>query len=386
MYFINPRNGRGFSSHRAALAAAAVRRNRRAGTHRPHAEKRDSDRSHRTRVSFRRSARDREDDDGAHLREGAQLHERSERFPAGRRSDLPRHRRRFLSGRHGNRRGDEPQRRRREADPRGMLLPADAVPLQNLHHRRSSPAFQGRLQRAAQSHRGAAGIRQVHLRDDGGGQSSRNDHVALSALRISAHPRRENRRAAAGNHGKRRRGGRPRRAHRHRAPRQRRDARFAVDSRPSHFLLREKNFRTRRRGHLRARLAAGNRRSRGGDGARRLRGGHRLRRQVFGGRARPAARSRAHAEPHPRRAAGFRARERHERAARNAHAHGAASAHARRAQRRRGRREIRSERTREFRSDAAEGRGAEPNARRRFPDSGNFLARRRASRRRRKKK
>ena len=63
-------------------------------------------------------------------------------------------------------------------------------PLQGLHHRRGAHGLAAGLQRPAQDRRGAAGVRQVHLRDHRAGEGARHHPVAHPPLPVPAGPAR----------------------------------------------------------------------------------------------------------------------------------------------------------------------------------------------------
>jgi hypothetical protein len=80
--------------------------------------------------------------------------------------------------------------RRYPRDHRGVALFGGLGALQDLHHRRSPYAVQGRVQRPAEDARGAAGACEVPVRHDRGEQGPGDRAVALPALRSAAHLRR----------------------------------------------------------------------------------------------------------------------------------------------------------------------------------------------------
>ena len=77
-----------------------------------------------------------------------------------------------LARRHRDRRGLEQRRRRRARAARPGLLRAGVEQVQGLHHRRGPHGHDGGVQRAAQARRGAAGVREVRLRDHRAGEGA----------------------------------------------------------------------------------------------------------------------------------------------------------------------------------------------------------------------
>ena len=75
----------------------------------------------------------------------------------------------------------------RELREKAFFAPVQQ-PLQDLRHRRGAHGLVGRLQRPAQAGRGAAGVRQVRLRDDRAGEGPRHDQVADPPLPVPADP------------------------------------------------------------------------------------------------------------------------------------------------------------------------------------------------------
>ena len=78
----------------------------------------------------------------------------------------------------------------REVIIAGLVDRAGAQPLQGLHHRRSPPALEPVVQRAAEVDRGAAAARRLHDGDDRAREDSRDGAVALAGLRVPDHQHR----------------------------------------------------------------------------------------------------------------------------------------------------------------------------------------------------
>ena len=101
---------RGF---RPQISTSDVRRHRRAGPRHPDTQKRGRAKSPGPRLPFCRAARDRENLDGAHPGQGAQLHPRADSDAVRRMRQLPGDRRRKQSRRHRDRRREQQRRSRR---------------------------------------------------------------------------------------------------------------------------------------------------------------------------------------------------------------------------------------------------------------------------------
>ena len=193
---------------------------------------------------------------------------------------------------------DVPGDRRRHPHPGGQHSRGDhrragdgpgPKPLQGLHHRRGSPAFQPLVQRAAQVDRGAAAARRVHDGDDAAREDPGDHPVAVAGLRAADHRPAADRRTIADDRGRRvdrrrRRGvgarrARGRRQHARRPERLRSGDRLCrPDDRGRRRLDRARPHRTRPRSRR------GCRRRRRGCGR-----GVRSRRTVRGGGLRSAA-------------------------------------------------------------------------------------------------
>ena len=176
-------------SERGALPevpAADVRRGGRSGGRGPDAPQRDRARPGAPGLPLRRPARHREDVDGAHPRQGAQLRLRPDGHT---RRDVQRVR--VDRGRDVARRGrdgcGEPARdRRHPRDPRTRRPPAGRGAVQGLHPRRGAPAHGRRVQRAPQADRGAAAAPRLHLLHDRPLEDDPDRPVALSDLHVLA--------------------------------------------------------------------------------------------------------------------------------------------------------------------------------------------------------
>ena len=181
-----------------------------------------------------------------------------------------------------DRRGVQSRHRGRARAARAARLHPDRPAAEGLHPRRGAPDHEGRLERAPQVARGAARVRNLHVRLDAPAGVPARDPVAAAAVRRPAAHRAGDHRQARADPG----GRWPRRRPRGRGPRgaarRRRDARRRVDPRPAAGLDRwpgrgrggPRAPRPRRR-RLRGRLRGGARdgRRRGGDRpARRARG------------------------------------------------------------------------------------------------------------------
>ena len=117
-------------------------------------------------LPLRGPARHRQDVDGAHPRQGAQLRAGPDADPG---QDLPRLRRdreRHLARRHRDGRRLAARHRRHPRDPRARRAAAGRGPLQGLHPRRGAPAHRRRLERAAEADRGAAAAPRLRLLHD----------------------------------------------------------------------------------------------------------------------------------------------------------------------------------------------------------------------------
>ena len=112
-----------------------------------------------------------------------------------------------------------------------VKFPPSVDALESLHHRRSAHADQRRRERVSQDARRTAAARRLHPRDDRARSAAADDSVALPALRVPAHPDRDDDRAHARDRGRRRHRDRRRGAGRDRLPRRRRPARRAHDAR-----------------------------------------------------------------------------------------------------------------------------------------------------------
>ena len=138
------------------------------------------------------------------------------------------------------------------------------------------------VERAPQDAGGAAAVREVRLRHDGGRQGSRDHRLALPAVRPASHPDAPDSGPPAVHLRQGRYHGRPGRAPRHRARRGGRHARRALVPRPADRVQGHHHHGRGRPERVRARLAQGARRPRrsdpegrrGGDPA--VRGGVRL--------------------------------------------------------------------------------------------------------------
>ena len=97
-----------------------------------------------------------------------------------------------------DRRGDPHRRRQRpRGDHRRARHHAGPQPLQGLHHRRSPPALDAVVQRAAEVDRRAAAARRLHDGDDRAREDSRDGPVAVAGLRVPDHRHEGHRRSAA---------------------------------------------------------------------------------------------------------------------------------------------------------------------------------------------
>ena len=176
----------------AKIPADAVRRPRRPGADGAHARQFLRREPHPPSLYSHGRARGRQDDDGAHS--GARL----QLCPAGQ-DRPPEHRhartRRALPGDHGiapcrcdrDGRGLPHRHRRRARDHRERALSPGFGAHQGLHHRRSAHALEAGLQRSSENARGAAGARQVSVRDHRNRKSSDHRALALHSLRFAAH-------------------------------------------------------------------------------------------------------------------------------------------------------------------------------------------------------
>ena len=106
-------------------------------------------------------------------------------------------RRRGHGRRHRDRRGQPRRCRRRPRPARARVLRAGPEPLQDLHHRRGAHGDAAGLQRPAEDRRGAAGAREVRLRDDRAREGHRHDPLPHPPLPVPAGPAA----AAPGLHG-----------------------------------------------------------------------------------------------------------------------------------------------------------------------------------------
>ena len=79
------------------------------------------------------------------------------------------------------------RRQRPRGDYRRPVDHAGAEPLQGLHHRRSPPALDSLVQRAAEVDRGAAAARDLHDGDDRALEDSGDGAVAVAGLRVQDH-------------------------------------------------------------------------------------------------------------------------------------------------------------------------------------------------------
>ena len=144
-------------------------------------------RPHRARLHADRRARRRQDDDRAHPGPRANYEAPGIDKPTidmpvpG--ASLPRDHGGPAPGRARDGRRLQHRRRQHPRDHRERALHAARRAHQGLHHRRSPHAVEGRVQRAPEDARGAAGAREVHLRDDGNPQGAGHGAVALPALR-----------------------------------------------------------------------------------------------------------------------------------------------------------------------------------------------------------
>ena len=138
------------------------------------------------RAPVRRPARDRQDLPRPHPRQGGQLHEPPGRRSVRRAARLRRHPRGHDPRRARDRRRLEPRHQRgpRPARPAGLSARPPAP--QGLHPRRGAPDHPRRLERPAQVARGAARLRDLHVRLDRAVGLPAGDPVAPPALRRPA--------------------------------------------------------------------------------------------------------------------------------------------------------------------------------------------------------
>ncbi len=191
-------------------------------------------RPHQPRLPVQRAARLRQDlqrpDHGAlaQLRAGPDAGPlRHLRLVRGAGAERPR-----LARRHRDRRGVAQRRRRRPRPAGAGLLRPGLQPLQGLHHRRGPHGHDGGVQRAAEARRGAAGLREVRLRDDRARERPADHPLAHPPLPLPADVAEGADRAADLRRGVR---GHRRRQHRHPAGRtrgSRQRARRPVDPGP----------------------------------------------------------------------------------------------------------------------------------------------------------
>ncbi len=160
---------------------------------------------------------------------------------------LPRDRAEPFARRDGDRRRLEPRHRRDPRAARKRQIFADLRQIQDLHHRRSAPDHDRRVQRAAEDARGAARVREVHFRDDVRAESAGDHPVALPALRFPPHSRREDRRGAERHRQEREDQDRRGSALRDRAGRRWQPARQPVHSRPDRVVVRGEDHEEGRR-------------------------------------------------------------------------------------------------------------------------------------------
>ena len=222
--------------------------------HHAHAAQRGRRRHRRARVPVHRSARHRQDHDRAHPRQGARLREGPDAAsPTARASSCVE----IAEGRHpdvyeldaASRTGVDNVR---EEIIGRVQLRADARPLQGLHHRRGPHAVDRGVQRAAQDARGAAVARASSCcarrtrtrcpRPSSPAASASTSAASASTTSSSA--------CASSRDAERHRGAR-RRAHAHRAPRRRRDARRDHHARAARRVHRRQHRARRRRGAAR---------------------------------------------------------------------------------------------------------------------------------------
>ena len=154
------------------------------GTRQEHAGKRHRAGPHRARLHLFRPARHRQDHHRAHSGALPELRQGPDRHAVRRVRELQGNHRGRHRGRHRDRRRVQSRHQRDARAARKRPLPAGARPLQDLHHRRSAPDHERRLQRAAEDHRRAAamgGLRALHHRSP---QDSGHHRVALPALQF----------------------------------------------------------------------------------------------------------------------------------------------------------------------------------------------------------
>ena len=185
------------------VPAPGLRRGGRAGRGRPDAEERDRLRPGAPGLSLRRPPRDRQDLDGPHPREGAQLRPRPDPDAGQHLQRVRDDRGRHLAGRGRDGRRLAARDRRRPRDPRAGRAPAGRGALQGLHPRRGAPAHGRGLERAAEVDRGASAPPRLRLLHDRPGQGAPDRPVALPDVRLLAAASAGPREAAA--HGRRRR-------------------------------------------------------------------------------------------------------------------------------------------------------------------------------------
>ncbi len=230
------------------MAAAEVRRCRRAAGGHADAAERTGERASGAGICLCRAAGRREDHHGAHSRAGIELPERPDARSVRDLRCLCRDCRRARHRRPRDRRGHAHRHRQR---PRGDRLRtrdrASPQPLQDLHHRRGPSAVDSIVQRAVEIDRGAAAARGLHDGDDRAREDSRDGPVPLAGLRVP-HDRHEgDRRPAPADRRCRRHSGRGRVAAAHRSRWRRQHARRAEQARSGHRVHRE-NDRQRRCG------------------------------------------------------------------------------------------------------------------------------------------
>ncbi len=174
-----------------ALARPDLRRHRRPASGRRDAPQCGARRPGRPRDPVRRAARDGQDVARPDPGQGAQLHRPPRRRRLRRLSVVRLHPRGDDPRPDRDRRRQQSRHRRRSKPARAAALSAGPAAQEGLHPRRGAPDHPGRLERAAQVARGAAAVRDLHVRLDRALGLPAGDPVAPPALRRPApdHPR-----------------------------------------------------------------------------------------------------------------------------------------------------------------------------------------------------